>query len=157
MVAPAAERLSERLVAALEGKESTDAYVRGVRRDMGDRQKARPFQMLLAIAYEIVVTRKRPASDATAALHEAVALIESWAEEVERGRVELPDLTPALRLEARREGLDQEVSLEAATHQDDPTFLKRVIESSRGEIAANEQVVEVATRRLVLLENGRGQ
>lgn len=145
-------RLTMKLLEPGAGVLSKDPYVANIRRDIAKGpSKSAAVQQIAAVAYDDVMHKGRSAADVKGWLLELCEEIDAWESERDGSRIAPPDLMPLLRVESRREGLENEASLMAADNQDCPEVLERLIETHEAEIDASEDVVELARRRLVLM------
>lgn len=151
-IAPAVERLTESLLAPSAGDaESRDPYIRNLRKDIG-KHRRNPVGMALAIAADDIA-RGKSLADVTAWAHEFIAECKVMVAERDGQKIAPPDLTP-LRRKAQRAESAADV-LEIGLDEDCPVSVAEYRDKVAAEVAADAELVQVATERLVVLRGGR--
>lgn len=150
-VLPLVLRLTDRLLNPGAGVASRDSYVLNVRKAIGKGQ-ACPVQMIVAIAYDDVVNKGRPAAEVRSWLLELVEEIDCWDQERLGQRLSPPSLRPVLVRENRVEGQENEAAL--TLDENCPASLEKLIQASEAEIDVTQDLVALARRRMVSLQRG---
>lgn len=154
VVAPHALRLTNLMLAPSAGDVSSDRYVRNLRKDVSPAKgKRHTVLQALAIAYDDI-QRGRSVADVTRWFHEAIALVELWADERDAGRITPPDLLPFLKHAQRAESAADFLEPDVASKQDCPETLEQYERALSVEIEKDCEALDAVRERKVRLRGG---